>query len=242
VFYNIVTLGCANVVPILGGWISNKYNFQMQFKILIGFTGLALLAIIFACPEHAYVRPSIYETDMASTEGVAIVNEKNAEIATAVETTPPGTTGEDASKPAAETAPENGSTAANSTSTEYQRLTGRNSNLSAAASAIRTSWSYSPAPLPAFSTQLSSGVSQSKDSGHPGPLASLLYSPKSSAAHPISSIPPNLVFSSYSPSFSSSLAASLVSSSLTGGRNGVHAATMEFLSLNSVSFSLFPSC
>jgi hypothetical protein len=131
-----VTLGCANVVPILGGWISNKYNFQMQFKILIGFTGLALLAIIFACPEHTYVRPSIYETDMASTEGVAIVNEKNAEITTAVETTPPGTTGEGASKPAVETAPENGSTAAISTSTEIPKtyweelkpFSGRHSN------------------------------------------------------------------------------------------------------------------
>jgi MFS family permease len=121
VFYNIVTLGCANVVPILGGWISNKYNFQMQFRILISFTGLALLAIIFACLEHTYVRPSIYETDMASTEGVAIVNEKNAETTTAVETTPPAKTEEDASKPAAETARENGSTGATSTSTEIPK-------------------------------------------------------------------------------------------------------------------------
>ena len=67
-FYNIVTLGCANVTPILGGWISNKYSYQVQFKILTAFTGVALLAIIFACPEHAYVRPSIYETDMASKD------------------------------------------------------------------------------------------------------------------------------------------------------------------------------
>jgi hypothetical protein len=69
VFYNIVALGYTNAVPILGGWVSNKNNFQMQFKILISFTGLALLAIIFAYPEHTYVRPSIYKTDMASTEG-----------------------------------------------------------------------------------------------------------------------------------------------------------------------------
>ncbi|KAL1968077.1 hypothetical protein VTN77DRAFT_2207 [Rasamsonia byssochlamydoides] len=75
VAYNIVTLGAANICPILGGYISQQYGWRMQFRILIAFTGLALLLIIFACPEHAYVRPQAYETDMADeTE-----NPKNAE-------------------------------------------------------------------------------------------------------------------------------------------------------------------
>jgi predicted MFS family arabinose efflux permease len=77
VAYNIVTLGVANVGPILGGYISQAYGWRMQFKILINFTGLALLVIIFACPEHGYVRPNIYETDMRSTDGLAGTYEKN---------------------------------------------------------------------------------------------------------------------------------------------------------------------
>jgi len=88
----------------------------MQFKILIGFTGLALLAIIFACPEHAYVRPSIYETDMISTEGVAIGKEKNSEMTSMAETASPAKIGEDGSKLDSKTAPETGSTATISTS------------------------------------------------------------------------------------------------------------------------------
>ena len=39
----------------------------MQFYILIAFTAVALLAILFLCPEHgAYIRPAKYETDVVS--------------------------------------------------------------------------------------------------------------------------------------------------------------------------------
>ena len=78
--YNIVTLGMANFCPIAGGYISQTYGWRMQFKILIAFTGLALLLIIFACPEHGgYNRAAIYETDVASTTGLADVSEKHSE-------------------------------------------------------------------------------------------------------------------------------------------------------------------
>jgi hypothetical protein len=83
-----VTLGVANVVPILGGYISETYGWRMQFKILIAFTGLALLVIVFFCPEHAYIRPSIYDTDMRSTEGLTGAHEKNS-VSNASETEVP---------------------------------------------------------------------------------------------------------------------------------------------------------
>ncbi|CZR56389.1 related to transporter protein HOL1 [Phialocephala subalpina] len=82
VFYNIVSLGCASLEPNLGGYIAQKYGWTMGFNILIGFTGVALLAIIFACPETTYIRPEIYETDMRSTEGLATSQEKKSDTTT----------------------------------------------------------------------------------------------------------------------------------------------------------------
>lgn len=80
-FYNIVTLGVANVTPILGGYVSQLYGWRMMFRILFAFTGLALIAIIFACPEHAYVRPTVFETDVNSTTDLASSEqEKNGQV------------------------------------------------------------------------------------------------------------------------------------------------------------------
>jgi predicted MFS family arabinose efflux permease len=55
VAYNIVSLGCAKVTPVLGGYITTTYGWAMQFHILIAFTAIALLFILFACPETTYV-------------------------------------------------------------------------------------------------------------------------------------------------------------------------------------------
>ncbi|KAE8446563.1 hypothetical protein EG329_011895 [Mollisiaceae sp. DMI_Dod_QoI] len=85
VFYNIVSLGCASLEPVLGGYIAQTYGWTMEFNILIAFTGLALLAIIFACPETSYVRSSIYETDMQSTLGLADPSEKKSGTTTTSE-------------------------------------------------------------------------------------------------------------------------------------------------------------
>jgi Major Facilitator Superfamily len=66
-----VSLGCATITPVLGGYITDKYGWPMQFHILTAFTAVAFLVIFFACPETTYVRPIIYDTDMRSTEGLA---------------------------------------------------------------------------------------------------------------------------------------------------------------------------
>lgn len=59
----------------------------MQLKILIAFTGVALLVIIFGCPEHGYVLHSMYETDMGSKPNLPLPNEKAPQVTTASETT-----------------------------------------------------------------------------------------------------------------------------------------------------------
>ncbi|KAH8651840.1 major facilitator superfamily domain-containing protein [Tricladium varicosporioides] len=91
VIYQIGSLGCASITPILGGYITDKYGWRMQFNILIAFTGIAFLVIIFCCPETTYNRPIIYETDVRSTEGL---------------TTPEGGTSEKAVTTTSEEAPE----------------------------------------------------------------------------------------------------------------------------------------
>jgi len=60
----------AALCPVAGGYISDKYGWRTQFKILSAFAGVAVLLIILFCPEHAYNRPVIFETDVASTENL----------------------------------------------------------------------------------------------------------------------------------------------------------------------------
>lgn len=64
----MVALGAATGSPILGGYISQVYGWRMQFRILIAFTVVALVCIIFACPEHAYVREHALEIDMLAND------------------------------------------------------------------------------------------------------------------------------------------------------------------------------
>ncbi|KUJ17693.1 MFS general substrate transporter [Mollisia scopiformis] len=82
-FLNMVAIGSPYLEPLLGGYVAQKYGWAMGFNIMIAFTGVALLAIVFACPETSYVRPSIYDTDMQSMEGIP--QEKKTEVTTASE-------------------------------------------------------------------------------------------------------------------------------------------------------------
>jgi hypothetical protein len=69
----------------------------MQFKIIAGFSGLAVLLILFACPEHTYNRAAVYETDVTSddnlpaTSSEAIDSEKNDAIVEEADRTETGT-------------------------------------------------------------------------------------------------------------------------------------------------------
>lgn len=63
-FYNMVTLSTVSFSPIVGGYITEKHGWRMQFYIIAGFLFLGLVLLIFACPEHAYSRPLLYETDV----------------------------------------------------------------------------------------------------------------------------------------------------------------------------------
>jgi hypothetical protein len=62
-------LGVANLTPIAGGYISDKYGWRMQFYILIAFTAAALLCIILGCPDHGnYSRSQRGDTDVKAVE------------------------------------------------------------------------------------------------------------------------------------------------------------------------------
>ena len=77
--YNIVSLGVAQLTPIAGGYISQKYGWRTQFYILIGFSIVGLALIVFACPEHGnYKRPAMYETDTAGARLIDAQAEKTA--------------------------------------------------------------------------------------------------------------------------------------------------------------------
>ncbi|EMC93683.1 hypothetical protein BAUCODRAFT_76266 [Baudoinia panamericana UAMH 10762] len=73
VMFNIATLGMANLAPIAGGVISQKYGWKTQFTIISAFTAVALVLILVAVPEHGnYYRPSIFETDTAAGGDAAV--------------------------------------------------------------------------------------------------------------------------------------------------------------------------
>ncbi|KAF8470681.1 major facilitator superfamily domain-containing protein [Kalaharituber pfeilii] len=65
-FYNLLFLGTTYFMPVIAGYISVKHGWRMQFKIISGFLGVALLMVFFFCPEHAFVRGRKFETDFGS--------------------------------------------------------------------------------------------------------------------------------------------------------------------------------
>lgn len=67
-FYNMMTLSTVSFSPIIGGYITDKYGWRTQFYILAGFLFVGIIFITFACPEHTYTRPMVYETDVIASE------------------------------------------------------------------------------------------------------------------------------------------------------------------------------
>ena len=67
-FYNMMTLSTVSFSPIIGGYITEKHGWRTQFYILAGFLFVGIIFITLACPEHAYTRPMVYETDVIASE------------------------------------------------------------------------------------------------------------------------------------------------------------------------------
>lgn len=64
-FFSFVALGCTQVSPVLGGYLTDTYGWRTQFWILLAFWIVVLLLVIFACPETSFSRPLQFETDLA---------------------------------------------------------------------------------------------------------------------------------------------------------------------------------
>jgi MFS family permease len=65
-FYNLTFLGTTYFMPVIAGYISVQHGWRMQFKIIAGFLGVCVLAVVLFCPEHAFRRNRKYETDLGS--------------------------------------------------------------------------------------------------------------------------------------------------------------------------------
>ncbi|KAF8430376.1 major facilitator superfamily domain-containing protein [Tirmania nivea] len=70
-FYNLLFFGTSYFTPILAGYISAKYGWRTQFKIMTGFFTAALIMTFLLCPEHAFVRDRKFETDLVSEDSSA---------------------------------------------------------------------------------------------------------------------------------------------------------------------------
>lgn len=77
-FYNMMTLSTVTLSPIIGGYITETYGWRMQFYIIAGFLFLGIILLILACPEHAYSRPMVYETDVVAGEAHTAVLDTDA--------------------------------------------------------------------------------------------------------------------------------------------------------------------
>ena len=74
----LAAVGTGALTPIAGGYITQTYGWRTQFKIISAFSGIALLLIIFACPEHTFVRDLVYETDVVTFEASVLSGAKSA--------------------------------------------------------------------------------------------------------------------------------------------------------------------
>ncbi|KAL8659425.1 MAG: hypothetical protein Q9202_007130 [Teloschistes flavicans] len=68
-----MSLGPINLAPVLSGYVADTYGWRTNFWILTAFTAVGLLLIIFACPETRFVRPAVFETDLAGEDSLPIV-------------------------------------------------------------------------------------------------------------------------------------------------------------------------
>ena len=77
--YNLSLLGCTFFMPVLGGYISVKHGWRVQFYIMAAFIGFASICVFFLVPEHSYNRPAIFDTDTSSCENLSELDEQLAE-------------------------------------------------------------------------------------------------------------------------------------------------------------------
>ena len=67
-FYNMMTLSTVSFSPIIGGYITEKHGWRTQFYVISGFLFIGVLLLLLACPEHAYNRPMVFETDIIAVQ------------------------------------------------------------------------------------------------------------------------------------------------------------------------------
>ena len=77
-FYNMMTLSTVSLSPIVGGYITEKYGWRTQFYIIAGFLLVGIVVLFFACPEHAYIRPAVCDTDLAVNQSSDEVEENRS--------------------------------------------------------------------------------------------------------------------------------------------------------------------
>ena len=68
-------------MPIIAGYISVQHGWRMQFKLISGFLGPVLLAVILFCPEHAFRRNRKFETDLGSGGSSTSTSVDNSTVA-----------------------------------------------------------------------------------------------------------------------------------------------------------------
>lgn len=69
-FYSAMGLGCTQLTPVLGGYVTDKYGWRMQFWILTAFWVVAVFLVFFGVPETAYQRPAQLETDLVHENSI----------------------------------------------------------------------------------------------------------------------------------------------------------------------------
>ncbi|KAI9739226.1 MAG: hypothetical protein M1834_007439 [Cirrosporium novae-zelandiae] len=94
--YTLWLLGCTNFAPVIGGYISLKHGWRMQFKISAIFVGIAVLLVTLFCPETAYGRPKVFETDITSDTSILHAKDEKGEIKTTTTSTTPAGSNSDA--------------------------------------------------------------------------------------------------------------------------------------------------
>ncbi|KKA24413.1 hypothetical protein T310_1598 [Rasamsonia emersonii CBS 393.64] len=75
-FFNMTFFGLSYLSPIIGGYIAQKYGWQMQFKIIAAFCAVGVVLILFFCPETAYNRPAVADDSQSQDLTARDQNEK----------------------------------------------------------------------------------------------------------------------------------------------------------------------
>ncbi|KAI9702668.1 MAG: hypothetical protein M1820_006052 [Bogoriella megaspora] len=81
-FFSFVALGCTQLSPVLGGYLTDTYGWRSQFWILLAFWIALMILIAFGCPETSFSRPARYETDIAIRDETTSPTGNEIEITT----------------------------------------------------------------------------------------------------------------------------------------------------------------